>query len=258
MARTHILSFVGAVALTIGLVSCNDSATTEPTDSTSESVLKLHSESSDFLAAMQEVEAIDITSDDTPINLVGPDDPAGGGRGHDGRGHGGRDTLKDRHDTGKHHRDSVRHDRPNPGERRYGHIVHYYQRILSQLDLTDDQAQLIRDCFTAFKECFDAATTRYRQARADLIAEARAAVAELKQQVADGTLTPEEARQQLKALREQFRADMNGLNEAYTAAVRECRQALEECIKSHLTEEQLEEWHRLVGGNGDGSTGSNG
>lgn len=247
MFRTHIFSFVGALALTIGLVSCDDSASTAPTDSTNESVLKFHSESSDFLASVQEFEAIDVSSDDTPINfVVGPNDPAGDDHGR-GRGHGGRDSVKDGRDSTKKNDDSVRHEPRNPGERRYAHIIGYYQRILSQLNLTDEQVPLVRACVTAFKECFDVATASYRQSRADLVAANRAALADLKQQVTDGTLTPEEARQQLKALREQFRTDMKALDDAYTAAVRECRQTLEDCIKSHLTQEQLDKWTEIVG-----------
>lgn len=255
MVRTHILSFVGALALTLGLVSCSDSASTAPTDSANESALKFQSESRDLLASIQEIEAIEITTDDTPINIVsGPHDPASGGH---GRVHDGRDSVKkDGRDSAKKPHDSTRHQPPSPDERRFAHIIKYYQRILSQLDLSDEQVPLVRACITAFKECFDAATARYRQARADLMADARAAVAELKQQVTDGTLTPEEARAQLKALREQLRADMKALDQAYTAAVRECRQAMEECIKSHLTPEQLEQWKRLVGqGGGTGSHG---
>jgi len=255
MVRTHILSFVGALALTIGIVSCSDSASTAPTDSANDAALKFNSESNDLLASIQQIEAIEITTDDIPITIVsGPHDPASDGH---GRGHDGRDSVKkDGRDSTKKPHDTIRHHPPSPDERRFAHIIKYYQRILSQLSLSDEQVPLIRACVTAFKECFDAATARYRQARADLMAEARAAVADLKQQVADGTLTPEEARQQLKAIREQLRSDMKALNDAYTAAVRECRQGLEDCIKSHLTPEQLEKWKRLVGG--DGGTGSHG
>ena len=140
----------------------------------------------------------------------------------------------------------LRDGRGDKGDRGWGRLeMRPYQRILAQLRLTEEQAAAIRVCFTEYRECVNSASTRYRTARTTSHETLKAGIARVRAALEAGDMTREEARAIIGELTETYRAEVARLNEALKAAVAACQTALEDCIKSNLTEEQLARWNRL-------------
>lgn len=136
--------------------------------------------------------------------------------------------------------------RGDKGDRGWGRLeTRPYQRILAQLHLTEEQTAAIRICFTEYRECVTSASTRYRAARTESHETLKAGLARVRAAVEGGTMTREEAGAAVKSLTEAYREQVKGLDTAFRAAIAACQTALEECIKGHLTEEQLVRWNRL-------------
>ena len=221
----RITSFAGILALAVAaFTGCADSTLTSPEGSNT-----LTSKgSADFsILVVDEVALADYTavpalgellSSDAPTLLGDPGDPT---RGRD---------VPPRDDQGR--RPPVKMDN--------------LERILRQLQLTPEQAAAIRICAQQNRECASSAQSRYDAARRAIAEELRTRLMELRQQVADGSVTPEQARAMHARIMAAHRSAMEPLNHAIRTAVEACRAAFEECVKSNLTREQIVRWDRLT------------
>lgn len=143
--------------------------------------------------------------------------------------------------------------------------------LINQLDLTDSQAVAIADCFRAYQECADSIVAQYQDERAAAYEAFLAATSEIREMVADSSITSDSARVLLAAAVEEYQAALEPIVAAVRAANEACRADLIACIESNLTAEQLEKWAALMAARpvGDGhprdtrgpvkdSTGNNG
>lgn len=235
MITKRILPLMGAIVLGMMVFTgCQDSATVAPTSSgTDDALYRMYSVDD---AAVDAFAAVPASFDEALNTLTPASNPPGRG-GDDSTGNGGRGGDNGGRDD-------------HGGLSRGTDLV----RILRQLNLTDSQWIAIRGCFNDYKECVRTAMARYRAAIQSEREELRAEVARLKAAVENGDLTPEEARAIYRRLMEGHRATARDLKEALRTALENCRVALIDCIKSHLTDEQLARWERLTG-SGPGRNG---
>ncbi len=230
------VSMIGALAVLALLAACSDAVVdsndqgTVTTDDPYE-VLKLDYDEVDG-AAMDEVDVAASEMEDLLLNRVDRKDdrPNDRGRQDDKRPSDGRDRADD-------------HRRPHDrGPKDHLHHVSY-SRIIRALELTDEQTESVKLCFEDLRECVSSANTRYVAAVKEQTEELRNAVERLRTAVDNGDMTPEEAREVLKGLVDDYRASVKELTEAYREAVKACHEAFEACVESILTPEQLEIWN---------------
>lgn len=197
---------------------------------------------------------------------TGPNDDKGrGGRG--GRGHGGDDTTRGGGDTtkgggphgddttkgdgrhggdttkgdGRHGGDTAKGGRPDDTAHKGGNDKRppclqdgYLHRILNGVQLTPAQATAIRGCQHDLKDCVDAATRRYHDAREGLFKELRAELEKIRDAVKNGRLTPEEGRRLWNAKKEAYRAKFDALQKGYQAALEHCCDEFNLCVRAAL------------------------
>lgn len=257
------LPIASALALMIGIgTGCQDSQVAAPQTSdatlqtgglnlTSLSVDNAFDGNVDRIASLDDV--LNGASLLTPPATDPNDDKGHDGRG--GRGHGG-DTAKGGRDTahGGHDGDTAKgggrpgDDTAHKGGGRPDDTAHkggndkrppclqdgYLHRILNGVKLTPAQATAIRGCQQDLKDCIDAATRRYHDAREGLFKELRAELEKIRNAVKNGRLTPEEGRRLWNAKKEEYRAKFDALQKGYQRALEHCCDEFNLCVRAAL------------------------
>jgi hypothetical protein len=156
--------------------------------------------------------------------------PGGKGRpgrgGHDGRGHHGRG-----------HGGSIDNIAPLG--------IRSYRAAASQFGLSAGQDSLFRVYLAALRDCAGSAATSYRAARQTAFAPYRTRIDSIRAAVKGGTITREEAKAQLDAIRAEFEAVIAPLNEQLRTEVSSCRSTFEAAVEAMLTAEQRDVWLTL-------------
>lgn len=115
-------------------------------------------------------------------------------------------------------------------------------RILPCLELTEDQITQLRTLMEGFKTSVNQILTDTRAAEQPFRAAADSQVKVIRDAVKAGTMTREEARTAIEAIRAQLIADTKPLREAARAAIEDLQNALLPQIRALLTETQLAIW----------------
>lgn len=147
-------------------------------------------------------------------------------------------------------KDSVRKDTTNkPRPTIFGDL-------LQKLNLTSEQKPVVERLLSEHKACVDACVKGLKDAERQIIMNARLEEAKIKELLKKGEITGDQARRELRQLREKTNAQ---LKELPKAKVRECVKSCDETfiakLKEILTPEQktiLEKW--LVSRNKRGTT----
>ena len=122
-----------------------------------------------------------------------------------------------------------------------------YKHILQQLGLSDEQKAAIKRCFDAYRDCVKSAAERYRTVRQEKHDALKDRIARVRAAVENGSMTAEEGRNLVKGFTEAYRNDIIEMNAAFKAAIEDCRTRLHDCIRGHLTAEQIAKWDELNG-----------
>lgn len=154
------------------------------------------------------------------------------GRGGRGRGPGGRGPG-DRSDSARPRSDSAH---PHP-----------YARLLTALNLTEEQRPAVAALLQAHKDCITAALEVHRAAMDALLSEAKAQRESIKAQLDAGEITREEARAALRRLNARVREAIknSGVREEVRAMMKNCDDEFIAGLSQILTEEQkaiLDRW----------------
>lgn len=118
--------------------------------------------------------------------------------------------------------------------------------LLAKLNLTPEQKPIVEKLLSEHKACVEACVKGLKDAEREIMMGARLQENEIKEKVKKGELTKEQARLQLRQLREQTQIKLKSLP---TEKVRECVKSCDETfiakLKEILTPEQkiiLEKW----------------
>lgn len=136
-------------------------------------------------------------------------------------------------------------ERPNPGNKGPRHP---FERLLGALNLTPDQKAQVQELLAAHKDCATAALEALKAAERAILDRAKAAREEIKAGVEAGTVTREEARQQLRDLNKATREAIKNLpeREAARAALKECDDRFLAALRGILTEDQIATLDKFV------------
>ncbi len=137
-----------------------------------------------------------------------------------------------------------------------------FRFIFKQLQLTEEQLALVKEVMIAHRDCEKNARIAFHTAIAEIIAEANAQRQSIIQQVKDGAITKEEARELLKALNEETKAKIEetGAIETLQAALKDCTETMIAAMHEILDDKQdaiFDKWlemmkNRRTGGKGPG------
>ncbi len=140
-----------------------------------------------------------------------------------------------------------------PGSDRNGHHPRhgFYKpkrhlgRIIRELNLSEEQFEAVKEFMKISRECLREPFKEFREAAKEIIQEANKERREIIQQVRNGELNREEARELLKALNEATRQAIEECPECVEAREKicECNSSLFENIGSILDDGQLEIWN---------------
>ncbi len=234
MKTNRIFPYLGALALSVALLTgCQDSTTgIDPSSTTAtqdEAIFKVYTvdESVNPLELPQ-------TYDAAIASIQGVNDPNNPTLLEDGRDgvgdRGGDDTLR------------------KGGDDRGGLRPDNYIRILKQLRLTDDQWVAVRGCFHDYQECVRKVHARYGDAIKGLREAFQSDLARLKAAVANGEISPEDARAKYRRIVEGYKMKADDLKKGLRGALEECRKSLLDCIKHQLNADQLARFEALLHG----------
>lgn len=137
-----------------------------------------------------------------------------------------------------------------------------FRFIFKQLQLTEEQLPLVKEVMIAHRDCQKAARIAFHTAIAEIIAEANIQRQAIIQQVKDGTITREEARELFIALNKATKAKIEetGAIEELQAALKDCTETMIAAMHEILDDTQdaiFDKWvemmkNRKTGGNGPG------
>jgi polyhydroxyalkanoate synthesis regulator phasin len=115
-----------------------------------------------------------------------------------------------------------------------------FERLLGALKLTDEQKAQVTDLLAAHKACATAALEALKAAERAIMEAAKASRDEIKAGVEAGTITRDEARQQLRDLNKATREALKNLpeREAARTALKNCDDTFLAALGSILTEDQ--------------------
>lgn len=116
-----------------------------------------------------------------------------------------------------------------------------FRFIFKQLQLTEEQLALVKVVMTDHRDCEKAARIAFHTAIAEIIADANVQRQTIIQQVKDSAITREEARELLRALNEETKANIEE-----SGAVEELQAALKDC-----TETMIASMHEILDDNQD-------
>jgi hypothetical protein len=119
-------------------------------------------------------------------------------------------------------------------------------KVMREMELTEAQIELLKGFNQAHRDCIQAIMQTWREAVAPIIEEANAERKLIMDDLKGGIITREEAREQLKALNEAMRAEIDalGMKDAIKIAIEDCNKTFIADIKSILTAEQLVIWEK--------------
>lgn len=131
-------------------------------------------------------------------------------------------------------------------------MVSPLRKILSQLNLTEEQRISISRYMLANRDCEMAILRALRESEMEIINSANAERREIMAQFQAGEITREEARELINALNRETRQALfnNPVRARAMEAIKNCRETLFDNIRSILTEEQLVRFNRLLGATG--------
>jgi hypothetical protein len=146
-------------------------------------------------------------------------------------------------------------NRPNPREPKRP-----FARLLDALKLDETQRASVAELLAQHKECVDAALASLRAAEREIIAAAEAARKDVLAQVQAGTLTRQEAIEQIRNINQRARTALKGLpqREGTRAAIKNCDETFYAGLETLLTPEQvviLKRWIASQNGGAGTSTG---
>lgn len=134
---------------------------------------------------------------------------------------------------------------PDPGRDRNPRFVPLWH-VLRSLELTEEQKAEIKDCFTAHRECVAFALRNMYAESKPIITEANALRREVMEKLKNNLLTREEAKMALDRINLSVRNQLKPIRIETCEALKECREALFDCIGGELNEEQLVKWNEWL------------
>ncbi|MBC8124681.1 MAG: hypothetical protein H7X70_03005 [Candidatus Kapabacteria bacterium] len=131
-----------------------------------------------------------------------------------------------------------------------------FSDLLRHLNLTAEQKVTVDRLLASHSDCVKAALENLRAAEKAIVQAARAAAEAVKQQVKDGTLTREEAREQLRAISKRTHEALRNLpgREEARAAIKACDESFIRGLSEILTEDQLAILKRWLASRNHGGT----
>ena len=125
--------------------------------------------------------------------------------------------------------------------------IRNYRAAAAQLGLSAAQDSLFRAYLADLRSCAEGPAATYRAAREAAFAPYKPTVDSIRAAVRAGTITHDEARTRLDAIRAEVETVIAPLNEELRTAVASCRATFEAAVAAMLTAEQLELWNTLKG-----------
>jgi len=139
-------------------------------------------------------------------------------------------------------------ERRNPDNRFKPQKRFFLGRILSALDLTEEQRAAISEDLQAHHDCMTEAMLALREAEYELISVANEQRRAIYEQLRNGEITREEAQELIRGIFEELREDLENDEDvqAARAAIEACFDTLFDNIAAELTEEQLALWNEWL------------
>jgi hypothetical protein len=125
-------------------------------------------------------------------------------------------------------------------------IPRSYRLAVDSLNLTAEQDSLVSLCFEQARSCGLDAQQTFLTARRAIDSAMRPSLDSIRTLVQAGAMTRDQAHTAIDAIKATYATQVREMNAAFTASIDSCRSSLDNCVRGHLTAEQLVIWIRLI------------